>query len=590
MIQIKCHVIVLIFKDLYEILMAIDHQEEEKLDLFIEQAEYIPRELFEEWTVHHLHERSIINKLKQSGAKLLVGPRGCGKTTLMLKAYYSAVENNTFGIYVNYKSSLKLEPLYKQGSTAHFWFNQWLLNKIAEGIFTTLKDNYPENNDLLSEVSEVVNFQDVTNFINHIEIGDFKNQKFEPLTIEKIIEAIEICLDNLKISRCIILLDDAAHAFSNQQQQDFFELFKKLRRKNISPKAAVYPGVTKYSLNFHIGHDAEEINVWITPNNQEYIKFMHDILINRFSKEQYEALCLDKHLIDLICYAAYGIPRNLLNIVSSLFFEDKSNIDSSKLNIKNVNKNIKNSFDQTFEIYKSLKYKLPIYSNFIESGISIYETLLDVIKIYNKKTDKIPTSVIGIAQPIPPELKKIFEFFQYSGLVVNLSESSRGTKATYEVFQLSATAIISKNVFFSEKTFHKDKYCFAFEHNQLRNYPRYQYNTLLEKANIALDINMGLALPVCNACGAPRISAEAKFCSECGSRLSESSVFESIVNQDIDVLPLTKSRVRNIKTQSKIRTIKDILLDHDNSELMRVDMVGAFWCKRIKSYAEEVIS
>jgi ABC-type branched-subunit amino acid transport system ATPase component len=568
----------------------LEPSDDEKLDLFIEQAEYIPRNLFEEWTVHHLHERSIVNKLKQSGAKLLVGPRGCGKTTLMLKAYYAAKENNTLGIYVNYKSSLKLEPLYKQGSTAHFWFNQWLLHKIAIGIFTTINDNYKDNEILLEVINECLNLEELNEFINAIEIGSVKNSQLENITIEKIIETIEKCLDILKINRCIILLDDAAHAFSNQQQQDFFELFKKLRRKNISPKAAVYPGVTKYSLNFHIGHDAEEINVWLTPNNQEYINFMHNILMSRFTGVQYGLLCEDRNLIDLICYASYGIPRNLLNIISSLFLEDKSGIDASKLNIKHVHKVIKNSFEQTFEIYKSLKYKLPIYSNFVESGLKIYEILLEIVKQYNKNSQKIPTSVIGIAQPLPSELSKIFEFFQYSGLIVNISESSRGTKATYEIFQLSATAIISKNVFFSERTFSKDKYCLAFEHNQLRTYPRYLYSTILEKAEISLENNMGLALPTCNACGAPRISAEAKFCSQCGARLSESSVFESIVNQDIEVLPLTRNRVRSIKAQSKIRKIKDILLDHDNSELMKVDMVGSFWCNRIKSYAEEVIS
>ena len=317
---------------------------------------------------------------------------------------------------------------------------------------------------------------------------------------------------------------------------------------------------------------------------------MHNILISRFPSNQYNLLCEDRNLIDLICYASYGIPRNLLNIISNLFLEDKTDIDPSKLNLKHVNKSIKNSFEQTFEIYKSLKYKLPIYSNFVESGAKIYEALLEIIKDYNKKSDQTPTSVIGIAQPMPSEIKKIFEFFQYSGLVVNVSESSRGNKATYEIFQLSATAIISKNVFFNERTFHKEKYCLAFQKNQQRNYPRYQYNTILDKANITLESNMGLALPACSTCGAARISSEAKFCSECGTRLSESSVFESIVNQDIDVLQLTKSRVRSIKAKSKIRTIKDILMDHDNSELMKVDMIGAIWCKRIKSYAEEVIS
>lgn len=562
---------------------------DDSVDLFIEQAEYIPRDLFEEWTVFHLHEKSIISKLNQSGAKLLVGPRGCGKTTLMLKAYYSAKDNNTFGIYVNYKSSLKLEPLYKKASTAHFWFNQWLLHKIAFGLFTAIEENYKDKN--FSEITGfVIDIDEIKDFLSLIEVGDFNFKKQPSLTVEKIVKAVELCLNELNVSRCIVLLDDAAHAFSNQQQQDFFELFKKIRRRNISPKAAVYPGVTKYSLNFHIGHDAEEVNVWLTPNNKDYINFMHNILMSRFSEKQYAALCEDKGLVDIICYAAYGIPRNLLNIISSLFLEDKTDINTAKLNIKHVNKLIRDNFELTLEVYNSLRYKLPIYSNFVRNGMDFYNVVVDTIKKYNKRTDKEPTSVIGIAQPIPPELNKVLEFFQYSGLAVNLTDSSRGNKATYEIFQINASAIISKNAFYSERTFNKDKYCRAFEYNQLRFYPRYQQNTLLENAGIDLDNDMGLVLPICNVCGSARVSAEAKFCSQCGSRLSESSVFESIVNQDIDVLPLTKSRVRSIKSQSKIRKIKDILLDHDNSELMKVDMIGSFWCDRIKSYAEEVIS
>ncbi|NBM79675.1 hypothetical protein GWI76_10455 [Proteus sp. G2659] len=566
-----------------------NYSPDESFDLFIEQAEYIPRDLFEEWTVYHLHEKSIINKLNQSGAKLLVGPRGCGKTTLMLKAYYSAKDNHTLGIYVNYKSSLKLEPLYKKASTAHYWFNQWLLHKIALGLFSSIEENY-SNEDFSELTNSILDINEIKDFLSLIEIGDF-NLKTQPnLTVDKIVKSIDLCLEKLSLSRCIMLLDDAAHAFSNQQQQDFFELFKKIRRRNISPKAAVYPGVTKYSLNFHIGHDAEEVNVWLTPNNKNYINFMHNILISRLSEHQYSILCEDKNLIDLICYAAYGIPRNLLNIISCLFFDDKTDINPSRMNVKYINKVIRDNFSLTLEIYNSLKYKLPIYSNFVISGMRFYNIIIETIKKYNKKTDKEPTSIIGIAQPIPSELNKVLEFFQYSGLAVNLTDSSRGNKATYEIFQINSSAIISKNVFFSERTFNKEKYCRAFEYNQLRYYPRYQKNTLLDSAGIDLDNDMELALPICNVCGSARVSTEAKFCSQCGSRLSESSVFESIVNQDIDVLPLTKSRVRSIKAQSKIRKIKDILLDHDNSELMKVDMIGAFWCDRIKSYAEEVIS
>ncbi|MNC59775.1 hypothetical protein D3C75_1096060 [compost metagenome] len=97
-------------------------------------------------------------------------------------------------------------------------------------------------------------------------------------------------------------------------------------------------------------------------------------------------------------------------------------------------------------------------------------------------------------------------------------------------------------------------------------------------------------MPPCNICKTPRVSENAKFCSNCGAVLKEASVFENIINQDINVLPITKARAENIKKHSNIRTVKDILMDHDNSELQSVAMIGPHWCQRIKSYAEEVIA
>jgi predicted AAA+ superfamily ATPase len=57
-------------------------------NLFVEQAEYIDDKSFNQWNIEHPDEEAIIRKLSQGGAKLIIGPRGCGKTTLMLKTYY----------------------------------------------------------------------------------------------------------------------------------------------------------------------------------------------------------------------------------------------------------------------------------------------------------------------------------------------------------------------------------------------------------------------------------------------------------------------------------------------------------------------
>ncbi|MBP7956516.1 MAG: hypothetical protein KAY80_02830, partial [Psychrobacter sp.] len=115
----------------------------ENSGVFIEQAEYIRPSDFIEWSSDHPNEDDIIKKLTQSGAKLLTGPRGCGKTTLMLKAYNKLSKkgtNGAFPIYVNFKSSLKLEPIYKSKANGGFWFSQWMYLKIYEGIYSSFND------------------------------------------------------------------------------------------------------------------------------------------------------------------------------------------------------------------------------------------------------------------------------------------------------------------------------------------------------------------------------------------------------------------------------------------------------------------
>jgi hypothetical protein len=43
-------------------------------------------------------------------------------TARMLRPGYAALP-----VYVNFKASLKLEPLYRVNANAVYWFNQWLL-------------------------------------------------------------------------------------------------------------------------------------------------------------------------------------------------------------------------------------------------------------------------------------------------------------------------------------------------------------------------------------------------------------------------------------------------------------------------------
>ncbi|WP_318496512.1 ORC-CDC6 family AAA ATPase [Photobacterium leiognathi] len=557
-------------------------------EIFTEQAEYLSGSSFAKWSISHQNESDTLRKLTQAGAKLITGPRGCGKTTLMLKAFNKLMNSKKgggFPVYVNYKSSLKLEPLYKSNTNAAYWFNQWVMLKVVSGIYDTLVGL-----DINESIFRLTKDQTVKN-IELLEMGriDLLNDNEDQVTLNDIHALADKVCEITSKARFILLLDDAGHAFSSDQQKDFFEFYRQIKSKKISPKAAVYPGVINYSSSFHVGHDAEEIDVWVKPNTEGYLDFMHSLLRSRFDEHIFNALTAEKNLLNLMCFAAYGIPRALLNMISSICIEDDTGDISVNLSAKNTLKEIKNSYDSTYAIYDSLKIKLPMYRNFIDTGSNFYEQILKIIKEFNKGSgiDK-QSSIIAIKRPVSAELEKVVGFFQYAGLLSPNGISNRGGKGVYELYEVHYAAIIDRNIFFSNRAINTEKYIEAFKNRPNHHYPRHTENSLMPEEN--LEGAFSLALPSCEVCKSPRVSDKAKFCMECGAKLKDASIFEDIVSQDIECLPITKGRSDSIKQSSKIRKIKDILMDHDNKELRKVNMIGPAWAKKIRGYAEEFIA
>ena len=562
--------------------MLADCNYDEKV--FTEQAEYIDSANLENWHIEHPNEKLIMKKLCQGGAKLLTGPRGCGKTTLLLKAYNEMRHRkDVFSVYVNFKTSLKIEPLYRKNTNGSYWFNQWLFLKIYKGIFKSLRDY-----EIADSIDLVFSEKDIDSYINKIELGivDEISTVNELLSISILEDEIKKILSVRGMSSCVLLLDDAAHAFSKEQQYDFFEFFRNIKSREISPKAAIYPGVTNFSASFHVGHDAEEINVWIKVTDDDYIEFMTKLLQKRFPAEIFLQLTKDKDLLNLICYSSFGIPRALLNIVHNLWKGKKSvEMDCSRNGILKSIRQVNGLF---MNIYKSLEEQLPIYKEFVKKGDRIYETLLESLKQYNKEKDFFNQAVeVGIKKPIPVELDKVFNFLQYAGLLMYARELSRGENGRYAIYIINYGFLIEKNVFGGRTNIKNVELATALKTRNMHEYKRFTIESLLGEGDIR-DM-FPFSLPPCPKCHTPRISADTKFCSECGEKLVTPSLFEELVKNDISKLPLTSHRVETIKQNSTIRTIRDILMDKDHKELRGVPQVGAYWTSRIFSYAEEYI-
>ena len=529
----------------------------------------------------------IMKKLCQGGAKLLTGPRGCGKTTLLLRAQ-SEMKNKrkTFAIYVNFKTSLKIEPLYRSNFNGSYWFNQWLLLKIFEGIYDSLR--YYDVD--ISVVKLCLQEEDVKEYLSEIELGLIDRLKVDGyLTIDLLENEIKKILDINNYSSCVLLLDDAAHAFSKEQQYDFFEFFRSIKSKIISPKAAIYPGVTNFSASFHVGHDAEEINVWIKTIDDHYIDFMTQLLKKRVQDSLFNKLSEDENLFKLICYSSFGIPRSLLNIVRFILNDDTmENVYNIVFSRRNIMKAIKDVNESTFLIYRSLENKLPIYKDFVKEGSRIFDKMIDYIKDYNKLKDVNKKTVeIAIKNPLPSELEKVFDFYQYAGLLMYEKEVSKGEKGRYSIFIMNYGILVEQNAFFTQKSVKTVDLATALSQRDVHEYKRLTVDTLINGKEISKVFP--LSLPPCPKCNTPRISPDTKFCSECGEKLTTSSIFEELVNNDISMLPLTKRRIDAIKNNSSIRNIRDILMDTEHKKLRSVPQIGPSWAKKIFSYAEEYI-
>lgn len=553
---------------------------------FVEQAELLNEEEFLNQLATHPDEDNILGKLLGTGAKLLIGPRGSGKSTLMLKAYYETIRDNNseiLPVYVNFKNSLSLEPLYRKDIKASYIFKNWLMFCT----FIKLEEALASKNITLFDKEVIKNIKKIT---SDLQLNNFDNaeENIANLNLDNFNDILQKCIETTSFNRVVILMDDAAHAFSIEQQHDFFEFFRALRAKNVSPKAAIYPGVTSYPPTFHVGHDAEEINVWIDPFDPKYLDYMGQILFKRTPEHLRMQILKEREKIDFFAYTSFGIPRAFLG----MFFDHIKKSGKSytlDLNTNEIYKTSKRWFDRNFSIFDSLSNKIPRYRDFIKFGKSALIEIVSEIKEFNSLHKINNQSVmIGIKTPVPIEFKKILQFYQYSGLVLPKGNVSRGEKGDFDLFAIHYGLLAESNAVVVAKAKKLVDFNIAFQNRKAHAFTRTTTAAIFKDKNISTSCS--ISLPNCPSCKRPRIIETLKFCGHCGFQLSEPSIFLELIEKDIGALPITAHRAKKIKELSKIKTIKDILIDNEHKELRSVDQVGPFWADKIYRMAEEYIS
>lgn len=540
---------------------------------FEERAERLTKDELTQWTAQSEFDRNILEKVKGNGVKLLLGPRGSGKSTLFRVAYFELLaQEKCLPVYINYSQSLALEPLFHNTTNATKIFRQWVLHKVRSAVGEALTEK-----GLNTEKFRTV---DSRNVIRELERGNVPNEQLGHIAPSELIEEIESLLNSYGMSRAVLLMDDAAHAFSEEQQREFFEIFRQLKSKRISSKAAVYPGITSYSHGFNVGHEAEVLEIWYQPTHENYLPFMRDIANRRLSPAM-KAKFSDNYndYIDLIALAAFGQPRAFLNMLSDC-------LDAKKIvSRKNVLDSIEECAAYVDGVFFALADKLPRYSRFIEEGKSVKSNTLSTIAVYNRiRDDRSKTTTIGIKEPVPSSLDKILQFFEYSGLFRKTKKHSRGS-LSYERYTIHNAAVITSNSLSLGRSFSVRDIIEGLQSNDSHIYVRTTTEKIVDDNFEQLRLN----LPPCAVCSHERSVESQKFCGNCGAKLKDSSVYMELLQKPISALPLSASKLKGIESKTKIKTIQDLILDESQS-ILKVPRIGKVWARRIRTMAEEFIS
>ncbi|MEE9680101.1 hypothetical protein V4842_17535 [Pseudomonas moraviensis] len=556
---------------------------------FIEQAEYIDSEIFAELTIDHPEEEAILRKLMGGGAKLLIGPRGCGKSTLMLKAFHQMLNGpslQTLPVYVNFKLALKVEPLYSKGANAPFWFKGWLTLKVIEALLATL-----EKIDGIDIPDLFPKKELIERTLVKIEAGATEEAEIENFSINFLQRIIHEILERNDINRCVLLIDDAAHAFSEKQQEDFFDFFRAVKSKSISPKAAVYPGVTSHSPSFQVGHDAEQIDVWVKPYGEDYEEFMLKLARKRFQGTPISLVDENVEDVVFLAYCSFGIPRAFLGMLRAIYNSPESYFNSdgslSKTKVLSLSRSGK---EMSHRVYSSLEAKLPSLKSYVENGAFIHRVLLDSIKEFNSgKTSAEQTMQFGIRSPLDPNLEKVVSFYQYAGLIMPIGEFSRGENGVFQVFEFHIGDLVTDNAIVGRRTKSVALFLEVMRAKKNSAWPRTYSNKILEATKLN-GSDFKISLPQCQVCGKERTAPEAHFCSYCGSRLRSSSAYEHLADQDISVLEISSAIKDRIKKNSQIRKVRDILIDSSREQLMKIKYIKKARAVKIVGAAEEYVS
>ena len=294
--------------------LEVEHQYEER-------ADHLELETFATNTALTDDSEDWIKSLTGPGAKLLVGPRGCGKTHLMRYAFTRCLADSELplAVYINLNRYYTLEPLLRRRPDAMSTFYVWVLANIVVGFHESVAAFQAAAQNRMLDIDGLQEFDplEVRDLIGAYEKSLTPEGNLEAvanrLTIDRVKQLLVRSADALKRRRVVLLLDDAALTLTPEYLSHFFDIYRALKAPRIAPKASVYPGTTEYGPNFHAGHEADTVFVWKRVSDSNYLAFMEDIGAKRFP----DMADIPGDIRSMLAYSAFGVPRAFMTLVRS---------------------------------------------------------------------------------------------------------------------------------------------------------------------------------------------------------------------------------------------------------------------------------
>lgn len=544
-------------------------------------------------------ERGIIDTLKQSGAHLVEGARGMGKSMLLRMAEIEMdsefEKQRELAVYANFKTSTLLEGV-KAGERDGFqiWVNTKILEALHEKLVqldlvrTGQDDPYyrvfgiasvESTKSFLSEkihqLQKLAFSKDKQTVIN--EIGEAFLDRI--LDTGFLVEVVKGVVKQFNISRVVFLFDEAAHTFIPAQQEIFFEIFKLLHGDLIACKAAVYPSVTSYGRNFEVGHDAIVLSMDRFEPGESGRKLnrkqFREIIEKRLApKSPIRKKIFERgEQLDLTIDLSSGNPRAFLHMLIRA-------IDGG-MSDRAVMLAAQDFIDKELLPYhNNLAKRLPKFSSHVRVGLEMLRGyIIPEIRSKNHKETKsgYQSAFFTIQRNVSPNLKLALDILCYSGVLI-----SKGTVKIAER-QTGIRYMIHLSLLATEKAFSNPKLSDAIRVISLTDYREFsatdsQIETYLRSLHETGD--------QCSNCSAP-LSPTAKFCAECGTKVAKKQIIIGLLDEPVSSLSISEKLANRVAPSHPL--VGDIV-QSTRDDLMKISYIKEVRSKIIKNAADEFIS